>query len=198
MSYEQALAALTGQGSPFETTVETVLGRPMPVFKNRFKSLLEVLEHSKSFGDQVFSVWDTGVRWTYAEHAQIVASVAAAFRERYGIGPGSRVGILAANCPEWVLSAWATIALGGTVVAMNGWWQGDEILYGLELGSPDLLVADRSSGTSPRSKPSLPAPPCPPTRSTRTRPPRSCSPAAPPVGRRERSAPTATTSPSCR
>jgi len=143
MSYEEALAAITAPGAAFETALEPVDGRPMAVFKNRFKSLLEVLEHSKTYGDREFSVWDTGVRWTFAEHAQLVASVAAAFRERHGIGPGSRVAILAANCPEWVLAAWATIALGGTVVAMNGWWQGDEILYGLDLADPHLLVADR-------------------------------------------------------
>ena len=34
--------------------------------------------------------------------------------------------ILAANGPEWILTFWAVTSLGGVVVAMNGWWAGDE------------------------------------------------------------------------
>jgi acyl-CoA synthetase (AMP-forming)/AMP-acid ligase II len=143
MSYEDAVAALTGGGGPFELVEEKVNGHSMPVFKNRFRSLRELLARSVDFGEAELAVWDTGLRWSFVEHERMVASVAAALRERHGIGPGSRVAILGANSPEWVLTAWATIALGGVVVAMNGWWQGDEIRYGLELGDPELLVADR-------------------------------------------------------
>ncbi|MCA9504299.1 MAG: acyl--CoA ligase [Spirochaetaceae bacterium] len=143
MTFEAAVAALTGPGGPFELVTETVGGHEMPVFKNRFRSLRDVLHHSKQFGDAELAVWDNGVRWTFADHARQVASVAAALRERHGVGPGSRVAILAANAPEWVLTAWATLSLGGVVVAMNGWWQGDEIRYGLGLTEPDLLLADR-------------------------------------------------------
>jgi acyl-CoA synthetase (AMP-forming)/AMP-acid ligase II len=143
MSYEDAVAVLTGPGGPFELVEETVNGHSMPVFKNRFGSLREILARSVEFGNAELAVWDTGLRWSFVEHERMVASVAAALRGRHGIGPGSRVAILGANSPEWVLTAWATIALGGVVVAMNGWWQGDEIRYGLELGDPELLVADR-------------------------------------------------------
>jgi acyl-coenzyme A synthetase/AMP-(fatty) acid ligase len=78
-----------------------VNGIEMPVFKNRFRSLREVLERSVEFGDAELAVWDTGERWTFAEHERVVASVAAALRERHGIEKGSRVAILASNRPEW-------------------------------------------------------------------------------------------------
>lgn len=142
-SYEESRARLTAPGSPFELALETVAGREMPVFKQRFRSLRELLARSEAFGSAELAVWDTGLRWTFEEHVRLVASVAAGLREHHGIGPGSRVAILAENRPEWVLTAWATISLGGVVVAMNGWWQGDEIRYGLELGDPELLVVDR-------------------------------------------------------
>ena len=144
MSYQEAVKAITGPGSPFELVNEDVNGIEMPVFKNRFRSLREVLEKSVTFGDAELAVWDTGERWRFAEHERIVASVAAALRDKHGIGKGSRVAILSANCPEWVLVAWGTLVLGGSVVAMNGWWQADEILYGLDLAEPDLLFADRA------------------------------------------------------
>jgi len=143
LTAEQIDAALSGPGAPFERVYEEVGGLKMEVFKQRPRSLRDFLARSTHYGDRVFSVWDTGERWTFAEHERLVASVAAALKERHGVGPGSRVAILAANCPEWVLTAWATLSLGGTVVAMNGWWQGDEIRYGLELSEPHLLVADR-------------------------------------------------------
>jgi acyl-CoA synthetase (AMP-forming)/AMP-acid ligase II len=142
-SYEEARARLTAPGSPFELGLESVAGREMPVFKQRLRSLRELLARSEAFGSAELAVWDTGLRWSFEEHVRLVASVAAGLRERHGIGPGSRVAILAENRPEWVLTAWATISLGGVVVAMNGWWQGDEIRYGLELGDPELLVVDR-------------------------------------------------------
>ncbi len=144
MSYDDAVAAITGPGSPFELVTEDVGGTRLPVFKNRFRSLREVLEKSVEFGAAELAVWDSGERWTFAAHERLVASVAAALRDKHGIGPGSRVAILAANRPEWVLTAWGTLVLGGSVVAMNGWWQGEEILYGLELAEPDVLFADRA------------------------------------------------------
>ena len=39
-----------------------------------------------------------------------VASVAQALRERYGVEKGDRVAILAANCPEWIVSFWAAVS----------------------------------------------------------------------------------------
>ncbi|MHA7839269.1 MAG: AMP-binding protein, partial [bacterium] len=141
-SHEEAFAMLTGPGAPFELVTETVGGLEMPVFKNRSRSLRELLARSMEFGDAEMAVWDTGTRWTFEEHGRLVASVAAGLRGKHGVGPGSRVAILASNCPEWILTAWATLSLGGVVVAMNGWWQGEEIRYGLDLSEPELLVAD--------------------------------------------------------
>ena len=141
LSYEEAVARITGPGSPFEPVLEDVRGIRMPVFKNRPKNLREVLQNSLEHGDAELAVWDTGERWTFASHERSVASVAAALAAKHGIGKGSRVAILAANRPEWILTAWGTLALGGTVVAMNGWWQGDEIEYGIGLGEPDVLFA---------------------------------------------------------
>jgi acyl-CoA synthetase (AMP-forming)/AMP-acid ligase II len=142
-SHAEAVQRITAPGSPFELVTEDVRGLAMPVFKQRFRSLREVLEHSVQHGDAELAVWDTGERWTFAGHERLVASVAAALAERHGITKGSRVAILAANRPEWVLTAWAALVHGAVVVAMNGWWQGDEIRYGLELAEPDVLFADR-------------------------------------------------------
>ena len=143
MTYAEAVARITGPGSPFELVEEDVRGIRMPVFKNRARNLRDVLVDSLQHGDAELAVWDSGERWTFTGHERRVASVAAALAAKHGIGKGSRVAILAANRPEWILTAWGTLVLGGTIVAMNGWWQGDEIEYGIGLGEPDVLFADQ-------------------------------------------------------
>ena len=82
LSYEEAAQKITGPGSPFELVVENVGSISMPVFKNRLRSLREVLEKSLEFGEAELAVWDTGERWTFTEHERLVASIAAAMAEK--------------------------------------------------------------------------------------------------------------------
>lgn len=141
-SLVEAAAALTGPGSPFEIVVDDVLGEKMEVFAGRRHSLREVLEGSTSYGELEYLVFDDGRRYTYAQNERIVASVAASFRERFGVGPGDRVAILAANCPEWIFAFWATVSLGAVAVGMNAWWTADEAAAALTVAKPKVLVVD--------------------------------------------------------
>ncbi len=139
---EEIRAQLTGPGGPFELVEESVLGETMQVFKNRESSLRELLANSAAHGDKLYMVYGDR-RITYTEHLRLVASVARALSEKYGIGPGDRVAILAANRPEWVITFWATVSLGGIVSAWNGLWTPDEIEHALALSEPKLIVGDR-------------------------------------------------------
>jgi acyl-CoA synthetase (AMP-forming)/AMP-acid ligase II len=141
-AHEELRARLTGPGGMFEIVEETVLGERMRVFKNRPRALRELLAQSAAHGEKEYLV-EGERRITYAEHVKRVASVAAALRERYGIGKGDRVAVLAENRVEWPLSFWATMSLGGIVAALNGWWTADEIAYGIADSEPKLLIADR-------------------------------------------------------
>jgi long-chain acyl-CoA synthetase len=134
-------AALLAPGAPFETVWDSVLGERMRVFRERPASLRALLEASRGFGDAEYLVCE-GERISFAELGRQVSAVAAALRERFGVGPGDRVAILAANGTEWILAYWAAISLGAIAVGLNGWWSGDEIRYGLEDSSPKVLVAD--------------------------------------------------------
>jgi long-chain acyl-CoA synthetase len=139
---QEIRAQLTGPGGPFETVWEQVLGEKMEVFKSRAGSLREILQQSALRGDEEHIVYEDR-RIGFAEHARLVASVARALDERYGIRPGDRVAILAANRPEWIITFWATVSLGGIVAALNGWWAAEEIRFGIEHSEPKLVVADR-------------------------------------------------------
>ncbi len=138
-------AELLAPGGFFEMSEDDVLGERMAVFTNRLPNLREAVVASVGFGDReylIFSDGDARRVITFREHERAVASVAAALRDRYGVGPGDRVAILAANCPEWIVTFWATISLGAIAVGLNGWWVGPEIRYGIEDSDPKVLVAD--------------------------------------------------------
>lgn len=133
---------LTGPGGPFEIVEEEILGERMRIVKNRPSSLRELLANSAVHGDKEYVICGDR-RITYAQHLEMVGSVARALCERYGVGHGDRVAILAENRPEWIVTLWAAISLGASVASLNGWWARDEILYGLENSDPKLLVGDR-------------------------------------------------------
>lgn len=137
----QAAGRLTGPGGRFEMVVEDVLGAPMPVVRHRKRSLREVLVAAAAHGDRDYLV-TADRRISFTEHAAAVAALATALRDRYGVGKGDRVGILAANTPEWVLTFWAAQALGAIAVGYNAWWAPREIAYGVEHTSPAVLVVD--------------------------------------------------------
>ncbi|MFI6777547.1 class I adenylate-forming enzyme family protein [Nocardia sp. NPDC050412] len=137
----QAVARLTGPGGPFEMTVENVLGAPIPVIKDRVRALREVLAASVALGDRDYLVTEDR-RMSYAEHVATVGALARALRERYGVGKGDRIGILAANTTEWVVTFWAAQTLGAIAVGYNAWWMPREIAYGLEHTSPKVLIVD--------------------------------------------------------
>ena len=134
-------AQLTGPVGPFRIVEEDVRGVRMPVFEQRLPSLRALLEQSTAHGDAEYIVQDER-RISFAEHFRAVASTATALRERYGVKRGDRVAILAANCPEWIVTWWAAVSIGAVAVGLNGWWAGKEILFGLEDCAPKLLVGD--------------------------------------------------------
>jgi acyl-CoA synthetase (AMP-forming)/AMP-acid ligase II len=139
-------ATLLAPGGAFEIVDVEVGGVTLRSFKNRIRTLRDLLLKSVDFGDNTYMLATDGVherRLSYAEHARLVASVATALRDRFGVQPGDRVAILGANCPEWVISFWAAISLGAIAVGLNGWSTGPEIRYFLDDCEPKVLVADR-------------------------------------------------------
>lgn len=138
---EEAEEQVFGRGAPFEIHTEEVLGVEMQVFRNRSRSLREMLEGSIAHGEAEYLVFDTR-RLSYARHFETVASVARSLADDYGVRKGDRVAILAANCPEWIIAFWATVSLGAIAVGLNGWWTGDEIRYGISDAEPRVLIAD--------------------------------------------------------
>ena len=135
-------AALLGPGAPFEMTTTEVLGRSESVFVKRAANLREVfLSGTERFAQQPYITFPDA-EYTYGALRPAVASIAAALRDRHGVGKGDRVAIVAANCPEFAVVFWAAVTLGAIAVALNGWWTGPEISYGVNLTEPKVIFGD--------------------------------------------------------
>jgi len=146
MPVAQADAALTGPGGFFEIVNEAVGGIEMGVVKTAHHNLRELLAASANHGGDGsarYYLFDDGRSATFAGNISDAAALAAALTQRYGVQPGDRVALLGANHPGWIQAFWATVTAGAIAVAMNAWWKGDEIRYGLELTEPKVLIADR-------------------------------------------------------
>ncbi len=141
-TYEQALAQLTGPGSPFELAVSEVRGIPLRNFALRPRSLREMVVRAAEHGDAEFLVQGEQ-RLTYAQFARRVWGSAERL-QRHGLRHGDRIAILAYNSIDYVATAFACASIGAVVVALNGWWVEEELEYALrDCGACMLIVEDR-------------------------------------------------------
>jgi fatty-acyl-CoA synthase len=87
------------------------------------------------------------VRWSWAE---LRARADALARGLAGLGltPGDRVGILAPNCSEWVLTQFATARLGLVLVSINPAYRTFELGHALRLAGVRALVTATRFKTS--------------------------------------------------
>ncbi|MEU5877149.1 AMP-binding protein [Spirillospora sp. NPDC047279] len=89
----------------------------------------------------------TGRRWSYAQLAETVESVALGLLE-LGVGKGDRVGIWAPNCAEWTFVQYATAKIGAILVTINPAYRVHELEYVLDQAGIRTLVAAPAFKTS--------------------------------------------------
>jgi fatty-acyl-CoA synthase len=85
----------------------------------------------------------SGRRWTYSQLRSEVDAMAHGLLA-VGIGKGDRVGIWAPNCPEWLITQYATAKIGAILVTINPAYQTSELEYVLKAAGIRLLVAAQS------------------------------------------------------
>jgi long-chain acyl-CoA synthetase len=141
MSWDQAMAVLTGPGAPFEIVERLVDGHPIKQFAELPRSLREAFALARLHGDKPFLVYEDET-WTFAELMARVDEIADALVHHYSIRPGDRVAIAMRNYPEWIASFAAILSVGGIAVCMNAWWKAEELAYGLDDSGARLLMAD--------------------------------------------------------
>jgi long-chain acyl-CoA synthetase len=136
----EALAWLTAPGRPYPLGTQRIDGRTLKVFTDAPASLRALYEQTAT--DATFLVYEAE-RLSFADTWRAAARVAHVLVHDYGVRKGDRVAIAMRNYPEWVLAFMAATSLGAIAVAMNAWWQPEEMEYGLSDSGAKVLIADQ-------------------------------------------------------
>jgi long-chain acyl-CoA synthetase len=140
-SWDDAIAALTAPGAPFEVVEADVGGQRLKVFRRTPPSLRELFAISRTRGETTFLVYEDE-RWSFADVMARVDALGAALVSRYGIAPGDRVAVAMRNYPEWVIAFAAITSIGAVSVSLNAWWTPDELDYALRDSGSRVVIAD--------------------------------------------------------
>jgi len=140
LTYEEALAQVTGPGQLFEVVESEVDGHPLRVFRNAPTNLGQLFAGAR--GDQAEFLVYEDERWTFDHTMRNADALAHALVHTYGIQKGDRVGIAMRNLPEWIVSFAAIVSIGAVSVSLNAWWTEAELDYAIEDSGLALLIAD--------------------------------------------------------
>lgn len=103
------------------------------------RPLYELLDNAeKNYGDKT-AIDFLGSRITYRKLAEKVRTLAAALQE-LGVKSGIRVGIFMPNCPQFIISYYAILKAGGTVVNYNPLYSVPEISYQINDSSTEIMI----------------------------------------------------------
>jgi acyl-CoA synthetase (AMP-forming)/AMP-acid ligase II len=129
-------------GSRFEIETVDVRGRPTRVWKHAPRTLGDLLDvGAANAGERDFLVLEDE-RLSHGEHRDRALRLAMALVDDLGVRPGDRVAIAMRNVPEWSIAFFAAQYAGATAVALNAFWNGAELAFGIADATPKVLVAD--------------------------------------------------------
>jgi len=141
LSYDEAVAQLTGPGGPYEMTEAEIHGQRLKVFRDTPPSLRHLFDLARGRSDQPFLVYEDE-RLSFGEWIAQVDALAATLVSHFNVSAGDRVAIGMRNYPEWVTSFAAVTSVGGVAVSLNAWWTQEELDFGLRDSGSRVLLAD--------------------------------------------------------
>jgi fatty-acyl-CoA synthase len=83
---------------------------------------------------------DQGLSWSYGDFSDRVDRLASGLLG-LGVEKGDRVGLWAPNCAEWVLTQYATAAIGAILVNVNPAYRTHELAHALRQSGTALLIS---------------------------------------------------------
>lgn len=95
-----------------------------------------------TYGDKPYMDFMDRV-FTFREAGDMVRALARGLQDM-GVGPGVKVGIFLPNCPQYILSYFAILKAGGTVVNFSPLYSEKELLYQIEDSETDYMVTMNS------------------------------------------------------
>ena len=140
-------AALTAKGGLAELVPYALNGVEVPMVASAPPALPAYFAHfCAQHGDATFIV-DGDERLSFAQVHSAAERVAKALIAGHGIKRGDRIGIAMRNAPSWIVLYMGILMAGGCATLINGWWQGNELVDGIDEVGAALVFAD-----APRAK----------------------------------------------
>ena len=127
MNRHDVVGMVTSEKAPWELQEVEVKGATQKWFVNGPQSLRQLYEDNLS--DEPFYAYEDEC-YTFQEVYRRAGSLAQQLQSRYGVKHGDRVAIAMRNYPEWPIALEAITSIGAIAVAINAWWQPEEIDYG--------------------------------------------------------------------
>ncbi len=157
MNRHDVVGMVTSEEAPWELQEVEVKGATQKWFVNGPQSLRQLYEDNLS--DEPFYAYEDEC-YTFQEVYRMAASLAQQLQSRYGVKHGDRVAIAMRNYPEWPIALEAITSIGAIAVAINAWWQPEEIDYAFKLTGVTVVIADqerieRISHIAPESTPHI-------------------------------------------
>ena len=130
-----------GPGKAWELETVEIGGHRHEVFKGEPRNLAALYRRALAHADREMIVAGD-VRITYGEGFARAAALAAQLRDRFGVGRGTRVAVVTANRPEWILALIAVTALGGQAALVNSRGVAEEMLRAIDQAGCTLAILD--------------------------------------------------------
>ena len=89
--------------------------------------------------------------YTYAEIDGLIDRATTSF-QRLGVGKGIKVGLFLPNCPQSVISYYAILKAGGTVVNYSPLYSAPELLFQIEDSQTDIMVTLNLAALYPKAQ----------------------------------------------
>lgn len=90
---------------------------------------------------ELLAVDDGTTSWTYAQLRDRILESVRAFIG-WGVRPGDRVGLCAANSAQWIVAALGMQGAGGVLIPLNTRFKGDELAYILDQGAVGRVLTE--------------------------------------------------------
>lgn len=141
MTRNEAIELLSSKGSRLEVAIKAINGVKYQVYHGEIKTLRDLYEVNAEDDETTLLVYENNrfsFRGTYLKSVNLAWRL----KEEFGIQKGDRIAIASRNYPEWCMAYMAITAMNCIAVALNAWWSGEELLYGLQDSGAKLVFAD--------------------------------------------------------
>ena len=140
-TYDEAVAALTRPGSPFEIEVAVIDGRENRAYARAPGTLRELFLADPGRAGSEYLVFEDE-RWTFGQVVKQAACIADYLHRDCGVRKGDRIAIAMRNYPEWMTAYIAAACIGAVVVPLNSWGQGRELGFALADSGARVVFCD--------------------------------------------------------